>query len=317
MGMDIQKHAEATWAFVKSLEGTVVFSDGMVDNLNFISESKRLAKTHDWLYHCTTAGALKSILKNREFWLSNLKIVNDDEEAGRIDVPEYENKYYICCFTYDSQIPDAHWIEYGSESDGVLIGVKREWFLRQATFLSGDAFKNDDDFIIMKNYEEALAVKRVEQQKNRKTNPFYINAFDFFQVVYDDTLLKKIVGTSSMRTDENKIYGRFFTPEVAGIIKSTHGISRRHGREPHEKDWTSEKEVRLKVGIQQLDIFYNGNEQHDGMIMGSAFFSKIKVPVSDKAFDIVKIGFSPKFVDRDAYLKDLRKLLPDSVIEMI
>jgi hypothetical protein len=315
--MDIQKQMEAAWAFAKSLEGKVVSSDGMTENLDFIRESKSLAKTHDWLYHCTTAAALKSILKNREFWLSNLKTVNDEEEAKRIDVPEYENKYYICCFTYDSQIPDQHWIEYGSESDGVLIGVKREWFLRQATFLSGDNFKNDDDFTIMKNYDEAIAVKIAKQQKNRKTNPFYINAFNFFQVVYDDTLVKKIVGTSSMGTDENKINGRFFTPEVAGIVKSTHGISKRYGREPHEKDWTSEKEVRLKVGVQQLDIFPNGHEQHDGMIMGSAFFPKIAVPVSDKAFDIVKIGFSPKFVDKDAYLKDLQDLLPDSVIEII
>jgi hypothetical protein len=314
MVMDIKKQMESTWAFAKSLEGTVVSSDCMKDNLKFIGESKSSAKTHDWLYHCTTAAALKSILKNREFWLSNLKIVNDKEEAGRIDVPTYENKYYICCFTYDSQIPDEHWIEYGSETDGVIIGVKREWFLRQATFIgAGD----DEYFKIMKNYDEAIAVKIAEMQKNRMTNPFYINAFDFFQIVYDDTLVKNIVGTSSLSMDGNKLNGRFFTPEVAGIVKSTHGICSRYDKESYEKDWTSEKEVRLKVGVQQVDIFPNGYEQHDGMIMGSAFFPKIAVPVSDKAFDIVKIGFSPKFVDRDAYMEDLQKLLPDSVIEII
>lgn len=109
----------------------MIYNDNMAENLQFVRNSKELAKTHEWLYHCTTASALRSILKNREFWLSNLKCVNDEEEIARIDVPEYENKYYVCCFTYDPQIPDIHWKEYGSEEDGVLIGIKANCFLKK------------------------------------------------------------------------------------------------------------------------------------------------------------------------------------------
>ena len=72
--------------------------DNALNNLNFIRESKRLAEEHEWLYHCTTDVALISILKNKELWLSNLKLVNDAEEADRVDVPEYERTYLYMLF---------------------------------------------------------------------------------------------------------------------------------------------------------------------------------------------------------------------------
>ncbi len=54
--------------------------------------------------------------------------------------------------------------------------------------------------------------------------------------------------------------GRSLTPSVAGIVKPTKGMCQRWEKEPYEKDWSTEKEVRLKVGIQQLDIFKNGHD---------------------------------------------------------
>ena len=136
------------------LEGKVISTDNMVENLQFIRKSKELAKKHEWLYHCATACALKSILGNREFWLSNLRCVNDEEEAERVDVQEYEDKYYVCCFTYDSKIPDVHWKEYGSESEGVLIGIKTSWFLRKAIFMCSDNSKcNDESIAVMSKSE--------------------------------------------------------------------------------------------------------------------------------------------------------------------
>ena len=70
--MNNQKELEEVWEATKSLEGTVIYGNNIAENLQFIHKSKELAKKHEWLYHCTTVSALKSILKNREFWLSNL-----------------------------------------------------------------------------------------------------------------------------------------------------------------------------------------------------------------------------------------------------
>ena len=314
--MNSEKEIELVQALEKSFGKTVISVDNAVENLHFIRKSKELAKTHDWLYHCTTSSALKSILRNREFWLSNLKCVNDDKEAERIDVPEYENKYYICCFTYDPQVLDQDWKEYGSESDGVLIGIRTNWFLRNAIHMSDDNLKWKDEFsYIAENRDEALKIKLSEQKKRILTNPFYINSFDFYQIIYDDELVKNISGIGYM--NGNGAQGRTLTPEIVGIIKSTHGICRRPGKEPYEKDWTTEKEVRLKIGIQQLEILPNGYKAHDGMVMKTDFFPKIAVPVSEWAFDTVKIGFAPKYQKRKRFLEEIQQLLPESIIEVI
>lgn len=304
--------------FCKNLEGKTISVGNAVDNLHFIQESKELAQSHEWLYHCTTAPALKSILMNKEFWLSNLQLVNDKEEAERIDVPEYEKTYYVCSFSYDSEIPDEHWEEYGNSKDGVLIAVKPKWFLRNAIFMCSTNQKCTDGFsCIMKNYNQALEYK-IEQQKDRcRTNPFYINSFGFYQVIYDDKLKKDIHGEAEMEIDGVKMPGRSLSPEVAGIIKSTHGMCQRNGKETYEKDWTTEKEVRLKVGIQQLDISANGNEEHDEMIMQRAVFPKIAVPISEDAFDEIKIKFSPEFENKDEFLNKLREIMPHSKFEII
>ncbi len=303
---------------VKCLEGQTISLDNALDNMRFIDESKRLAKEHEWLYHCTTDMALISILKNRELWLSNLQLVNDKEEVERIDVSEYEKTYYVSCFTYNPQISKEHWIEYGNVENGVLIGIKSTWVKRKAVFMCGNNHKCEDEYsFIFKNREEALEYKMEQQSKHRLTNPFYINAFDFYQIIYDDNLSKTIKGNGSVKIKGNEILGRSLTPVIAGIIKSKKGLCQRRGREPYMKDWSSEKEVRLKVGIQQLEIFKNNNEIHDGMIMQNVFFPKIAIPVSDEAFDEIKIKFSPGFKNQKEYIGEIRKLLPNSIIEVI
>lgn len=304
--------------FCKSFEGKTISVGSAIENLHFIRESKKLAQSHEWLYHCTTSSALISILKNREFWLSNLKLVNDKEETERIDVPKYDKTYYVCCFTYDSEIPDEHWKEYGNIKDGVLIAVKPEWFLRSATFMDSVNQKCIDEFFcVMENRNRALEYKIKKQKQSCITNPFYINTFGFYQVIYDDKLKKDIRGNAEIEIDGVKIPGRSLSPEVAGIIKYTHGMCERTGKEPYEKDWTTEKEVRLKVGIQQFDINKNGNEEHDGMIMTKAFCPKIAVPVSENAFDEIYIKFSPEFENKDEFLNELRNMIPRSKFEII
>ena len=89
-------------------------------------------------------------------------------------------------------------------------------------------------------------------------------------------------------------------------LAKTYGMCRRFGEESYDKDWTTEKEVRLKVGIQQLEIFANGYKIHDGQILKTVFFPKIAIPVSENAFDVVKIGFSPQFYARKEFLEEIR-----------
>ena len=106
-----------------------------IENLQFIDKSVKAANAHEWLYHCTSVKSLLSIIESHEMWLSNLKDVNDREEANRIDDPEFERSYYIASFTYDADIPKAHWSEYGKSEESVLFGVKKEWFTNKQYFL--------------------------------------------------------------------------------------------------------------------------------------------------------------------------------------
>ena len=304
--------------FVKKLEGKTIKFDNALNNLEFIKESKRLAKEHEWLYHCTTDVALLSILKNKELWLSNLKLVNDEEEADRVDVPEYERTYYICCFTYNPEIPEEHWEEYGTMENGVLIGIKPDWVKRGAVFMSGNDNQKCESKLktIFNTENNALEYKIMQQQKGYKVNPFYINAFDFYQVIYDDKLIKNIQGNSLMVIENREFSGRSLTPEVAGIIKSTKGICKRFGKAPYEKDWTTEKEVRLKVGIQQCDIYKNGYEIYDSMIMQDVFFPKIAIPLNENAFNIIKIRLSPNFQNKETFIENIASLLPGNKIDI-
>ncbi|MCD8006936.1 MAG: hypothetical protein LUF29_08245 [Oscillospiraceae bacterium] len=300
----------------EQLLGQQIHTDNVSENMSFVSQSKRLAASHEWLYHCTTAEALKSILKNKEFWLSNLKCVNDRDEAERIDVPEYENSYYIASFTYDKNVTEDHWEEYGSIADGVLIAVKPKWFLRKATFMTSNNQKiNSRNLSIMETKEIACSLMKNASEVN--TNPFYINSFGFYQVIYDDELKKNIAGNAVIKINESEHHGISLTPEVAGIIKSTHGVCRRSGKLDYDKNWASEKEVRLKVGIQQYRTHKNGNEINDNAVLADLLLSKIAVPLAENAFDTLKIGVSPKFENKEDYLKELGDMYPDIRIELL
>lgn len=315
--MDEQKVIESILRFCQSLEGQTLSIDNLSENLHFIRNSKKNAEKYEWLYHCTNAEAFKNILTNREFWLTNLKLVNDKEETDRIDAKEYEKTFFVSCFTYDSNIPEEHWIEYGNMTDGILVGIKREWFERAAVFMCGKDKFEDDNFKIVKNYDEALAYKIIKQKSGSLSNPFFIREFDFYQVVYDDTLNKTINNHSEMNLNGEIINGNNLMPKIAGIIKSTKGKCERFGCEPYEKDWTTEKEVRLKLGIQQIEVKTNGNEIHDNLIYNDFFFQKVAVPITNDAFNEIVIKFSPKFTDKEKYISEIMNVAPQSKIVQI
>lgn len=308
---------------VKKLLGKEIFVENAVDDLQFVKQSKENAARYEWLYHCTNADAFLCILKDREFYLTNLQCVNDQDEARRIDVDAYKHTYYVGCFTRENNISLDHWKEYSQTGNGVLFGVKQNWFSRSARFVvepknkencCGRATANEKIYCDRAT-AEGVRTKFIHERKI--INPFYINSFDFYEMKYDDELKKDIAGLGAMELSGKMTQGRTFVPEVAGIIKKTRGSCEREGKKPYEKNWTSEKEVRLKVGVQQCDISCYGNAIIDSTIWKNLYFPKIAVPFTDDAFDIIKIRFSDGFQDKDAYIGEIKKYRPESKIEIL
>lgn len=295
------------------LVGAKVESSKLSENNRFIYESKEAAKSHEWLYQCTTMEALKSILKSKEIWLSNLKNVNDMEEVKRITVPEFEKAFYVACFTYENNIPQEHWKEYGNEKNGVLFSFKKEWISKKAKFMYGPGDEvQDDNFKIYKNYDEALKAtwNAILEEPKRIYNPYFIFDFNFYQIVYDDNLKREMSGECVLKMDDSVLKGgRFITPEAVGIIKNTHGLCKKTNTETYDKDWTSEKEVRLKIGV----------KSNYDILPRDIVFPKMAVELKDNAFDELQIRFSPTMAEekKNENIKELKELLPNSTITLL
>ncbi len=295
------------WNHFKQLEGSTLY----IPDKDVVNRSKQGAKQYDKLYHCTNADALISIIKNKEFWLNTLKWVNDKDEKNRIDVPKFENSYYVACFTYENAIPDEHWIEYGNNENGILFSVKKEWFLKDISFMSGDNYKTDiEDFKIFPSSKITLD-KKIEAQKSGKHfNPFSIFDFDFYKIIYDDDLICNIENEGSMNMQGETYVAIAQNPTIAGIVKKKKGLCERFGQKAYIKDWTSEKEIRLKIGVWQGPTTEKSFE---------FFYPKIAVKLDETAFDAFEIRFSPKFdiKRQEEYLDKLYELLPNSKIVVL
>ena len=175
-------------AFANQLVGKTIRAENDFDGRLFAAKSRENAAKYEWLYHCTNTSGLLGILKSREFWLTNLKNVNDSEEADRIDSPSYEKSYYVCCFSYDPSIPEEHWKEYGAMDDGVVIGVKRSWFSRAPVFMTTNHQKCDDTHMhIFGNSQLAMDYKIAKELSGYgNIDPYHIFDFDFYQIEYDE-----------------------------------------------------------------------------------------------------------------------------------
>lgn len=125
--------------------------------------------------------------------------------------------------------------------------------------------------------------------------------------IYDDTLKKSISTDCNWYVDGTELPGRTITASVAGIIKSTHGLCWRDGKEEYDKDWSQEKEVRLKVGV----MTQNKTIQELG-----AYYNQLAVQLSEDAFSELPIKFNPdmKTDVRKKYLDELKRKLPHSNI---
>lgn len=313
--MLIEEYAKRAWEFANQFVGKTIHAENDFDARRLASESRNNAKKHEWLYHCTNTAGLLGILNSREFWLTNLKNVNDAEEADRIDAPSYEKSYYVCCFSYDPNIPKEHWIEYGALNDGVVIGVKRKWFSRSPVFMTTSRQKcYSENMRILQNEHEALDFKiQKELDGCRGYNPYHIFDFDFYQIVYDDDLKKKMVGECTIDWNGTLITGQSITPSLPGIIKSREGWCKRPGEEKYRKVWETEKEVRLKAGIHRL----SNSMSSESITEPDVYFKQVAIPLHDEAFDTIKIAFSPNYGNRDELLVEIKKLYPNSIIEVL
>lgn len=72
------------------LEGAKFVIPGLHEDRNIINEAKEGANAYDVLYHCTSIDGLKAIIDSNSFWLSNLRCVNDKEEANRITISQLD-----------------------------------------------------------------------------------------------------------------------------------------------------------------------------------------------------------------------------------
>lgn len=96
---------------------------------------------------------------------------------------------------------------------------------------------------------------------------------------------------------------------MPGIIKSTHGLCRRPNAETYDKDWTSEKEVRLKAGIMS---------NHE-LLPKDLMFPYMAVKLNEQAFDTLKIRFSPLMSEekQKENLEELKKIAPYACIQIL
>ena len=269
-------------------------------NLEFAKKSREAAKEYTWLYHCTDTTAAESIIKKRELWLSNLRAVNDKDEANRIDLKNYKDKFYIGSFTYDPEIPREHWAEYGTLRNGVLIGFKQDWFKCEPQFVMPNGTRIDDPAISPTSMFKSLKDPLLNHMRNPLIK-YSVEGFGFYKVVYDDDLMVRLQASGWLNGNKADEINAVI-PEVAGIVKKKKGLCSRAGSSSYEKNWEEEKEVRLKIRLEK----YCTEEAP----------SKLRIPLTDAAFDELVLEFSPEFPedDKSEFLKKVHNLLPESTI---
>lgn len=262
----------------------------------YIENSKNEALEYEWFYHCTKPDSLVSMIKSKEMWLSSLQKVNDMEELKRVDVPQYEHSIFVGCFTYDSRVDTSHWSEYADLKDGVLFGLKRDWFNKNVTFLTEKNEKiNEEPFHIFNSLNESLTFQQNKIKENVIIfNPYYIADFNFYKVRYNNKQKSKIMGICNW----GDIKGEEINLSAPGIIKDTSGECKGKDGKVYKKVWAIEKEIRLKVCITTIDKNRNENPP---------YFNRIAVSFNENAFKEIPIWFSPE-MSEEAKRKNINKI---------
>ena len=130
---------------------------------------------------------------------------------------------------------------------------------------------------------------------------YSVEGFGFYKVVYDDDLMVRLQASGWLNGNKADEINAVI-PEVAGIVKKKKGLCSRARRSSYEKNWEEEKQVRLKFRLEK----YCTEEAP----------SKLRIPLTDAAFDELVLEFSPEFPedDKSEFLKKVHNLLPESTI---
>lgn len=282
-----------------------------------IERAKRGAAKHPILFHCTTTSAFLSIIKTQEFWLSNLKCMNDREEGNRIERPEYEKSFFVASFTYRNKVSRKHWREYASMDDGVLFSVSQSWFQKSAEFID----TNNERFPCPIYTDKKAGIDEFHRIAllgipSKEIILYSIDDFGFYRVIYSNKLHDSLVNEGQFSNQDCN--GPTFPiqvvrPQVVGIVKGITGDCVREGCASYKKCWKEEKEVRLKLHIQQVMT-----EAGVAPLIKS-WFPKAAVKLDKDAFCTCSIRFSPKYPKekRQETLERIAAISPTTIIKIL
>lgn len=249
--------------------------------------------------------------------MRNLQTVNNEEEGHRISLPEYEKSFFVASFTYMDDVDESHWREYASMEDGILFSVSKSWFMKEVTPITtcnqkvtglpifADTKDGNDEFY-----------RLIQNDIHPHEIVLYsIDDFDFYKVIYNNRLLgdMRVIGQASNVDGSCPIPVEFIYPRINGIVKSRMGMCRRVGREPYLKNWETEREVRLKVQLQQVMTGVGVAKATD------VWFDRIAVSLNEFAFDRLDIRFSPEYPDCKAVetIDRIHTIMPQTKLRIL
>ena len=265
-------------------------------------------KYNDWMYHCTSAESFLNILKSREFWMSNLQYVNDEDEENRIGEEDYKGRVFIACFTKNTKIPIEFWEEYGTMENGVLVSLKGDWLDLESVpgLIDRSGCKIPTDKYGL-SFDKFGAIHYSENML-----PSYeLTKLKYYNVIYDDNLLENIREYGKEYSYVNNRGKQLFREwildytEVAGIIKKKEGLSKKTGK---IRCWEKEQEVRLKTVVTNSPL---KSEISDGLYDG---IWRLSVGLKTNAFNEFELKFSPNFKNKDDYINELNIKYPSMKI---
>lgn len=263
------------------------------------------AMSYPKLYHCTRIESLKSIILNKEFWLTTITELNDEDEINSFTDEKIKNWFYIASFSKAPILDAEHCEEYGD----IFVSVKQDWFLPEFYFL--DAYNKkvyDASFAISAEMYESIG--KINTNYPISNKPFEIKVFNFAEVDYTKKGASDITRQIDLSFGNEKISAYIIIPEAGANVKAEEGLCTRWENSPKWKVWKDEHEIRLKVLVGAGRLLE---------IPPQRLFRKICVKLSDNAFDEFDIAFSPALTKekKEEYVGEINMLFGDRKINYL